>query len=44
MISNLAHIDPAAKIGNDVIIDPFAFIEAGVTIGDGTHIMSHTTI
>lgn len=44
MISPLAHIHPAAKIGNDVIIDPFAVIESGVTIGDGSHIMSHTTL
>jgi UDP-N-acetylglucosamine acyltransferase len=44
MISSLAHIHPDAIIGKDVIIDPFAVIEAGVTIGDGTHIMSHTTI
>ena len=44
MISPLAHIDAAAKIGNNVTIDPFAVIESGVTIGDGTHIMSHATI
>jgi len=44
MISTLAHIDPAAKIGNNVTIDPFAVIESGVTIGDDTHIMSHATI
>jgi UDP-N-acetylglucosamine acyltransferase len=44
MISVLAHIHPAAKIGSDVTIDPFAVIEEGVTIGDGSHIMSHSTI
>ncbi len=44
MISSLAHIDPAASIGNNVTIDSFAVIEDGVTIGDGTHIMSHATI
>lgn len=44
MISPLAHIHPAATIGNNVTIDPFAVIEADVTIGDDTHIMSHTAI
>ena len=44
MISPLAHIDPAATIGNNVTVDPFAVIEAGVTIGDDSHIMSHATI
>jgi UDP-N-acetylglucosamine acyltransferase len=44
MISNLAYINPAARIGNNVKIDPFAVIEAGVTIGDETHIMSHAIV
>lgn len=44
MISPLAHIHPAAQIGNNVQIDPFAVVEEGVIIGDGTCIMSHTVI
>ncbi len=44
MISNLAYINPAANIGNNVKIDPFAVIEAGVTIGDETHVMSHSIV
>ncbi len=44
MISTLAHIHPNAKIGNDVKIEPFVFIEEDVTIGDGSHIMSHAVI
>ncbi len=44
MISNLAYIDPAAKIGNNVKVDPFAVIEAGTSVGDGSHIMSHSII
>lgn len=44
MISPLAHIHPNAKIGNNVRIDAFAFIEEKVTIGDGCHIMSGATI
>lgn len=44
MISNLAYIDPAAKIGSNVKVDPFAVIEAGTSVGDGSHIMSHSII
>ena len=44
MISSLAHIHPAAQIGNNVRIDPFAVIDEGVVIGEGTHVMSHAVI
>ncbi len=44
MISPLAHIHPNAKLGKDIIVDPFAVIEEDVIIGDGTHIMAHAVI
>lgn len=44
MIHSLASINPSAIIGSNVIIDPFAVIEGGVTIGDNTHIMSHAIV
>ncbi len=44
MISPLAHVDPSAKIGANVTIHPFAFIDADVEIGDGCEIMSYTSI
>lgn len=44
MISPLAHIDPSAKIGENVTIYPFAFIDADVEIGDGCVIMPYTSI
>jgi UDP-N-acetylglucosamine acyltransferase len=44
MISSFAHIHPAAQIGKEVTIDPFAVIEEGVVIGEGTHIMSHAVV
>jgi UDP-N-acetylglucosamine acyltransferase len=44
MISPLAHIHPAAQIGDNVKIHPFAVIEDGVTIGEGTEVMSHAII
>ena len=43
-LSNLAYIHPEAKIGKNVIIDAFAFIDKNVEIGDGTHIHPHVSI
>lgn len=43
-LSNLAYIHPNAKIGKDVIIDAFAFIDNNVEIGDGTHVHPHASI
>ena len=44
MISPLAHVDPAAKIGNNVTIHPFAFIDADVVIGDNCEIHPYVSI
>ena len=33
MISPLAYVDPEAKIGKNVTIEPFAYIEKDVEIG-----------
>lgn len=44
MISQLAHVDPSAKLGKDVIVHPFAFIDADVEIGDGCEIMPYASI
>jgi UDP-N-acetylglucosamine acyltransferase len=44
MISNLAYVDPDARLGKDVKVDPFAYIAANVEIGDGTWIGPHATI
>ncbi len=44
MISTLAHIDPKAKIGDNVTIDPFTMIGENVTIGDNTWIGPNVTI
>ncbi|MDH6304405.1 UDP-N-acetylglucosamine acyltransferase [Parabacteroides sp. PF5-5] len=42
--SPLAVIHPEAKIGKNVIIDPFVVIEKDVEIGDHSHILSHAVI
>lgn len=44
ILSNLAYIHPEAKLGNDVIVDAFAFIDKNVEIGDGTHIHPHASV
>lgn len=44
MISPLAHVDPSAKIGENVTIHPFAYIDQNVEIGDGCEIMPYTSI
>lgn len=43
-ISPLAHIHKNAKIGENVIIEPFAVVHEEVSIAEGTHIMSHAVI
>lgn len=44
MISPLAHVDPSAKIGDNVTIHPFAFIDKDVEIGDGCEIMPYASV
>jgi UDP-N-acetylglucosamine acyltransferase len=44
MISNLAFVHPDARLGKDVIIEPFAYVAGNVTIGDGTWIGPNSTI
>jgi len=44
MISNLAFVHPDARIGKDVIIEPFAYVAGNVIIGDETWIGPNATI
>jgi len=44
MISPMTHIDPKAKLGENVTIDPFTMIHENVEIGDNTWIGSNVTI
>ncbi len=44
MIPQNCHVDPSAKIGANVTIHPFAFIDQDVEIGDNTVIMPFTSI
>ena len=38
MISNLAYVHPDARLGKDVVVEPFAYIAGDVVIGDGSWI------
>ena len=44
MISDKAHIDPSAKIGENVTIHPFAYIDKDVEIGDNTASLTATSV
>lgn len=43
-ISTLAYVSPEAKLGDNIIVEPFAFIDGNVEIGDGTRIMTQATV
>lgn len=44
MISQLAHIHPGAKLGENCTIEPFVYIDDNVVIGDNCHIMAHASV
>ena len=44
MISSNAHVDPSAKLGRNVKVHPFSFIDADVEIGDDCEIMPYAMI
>ena len=44
MISSLAYVDPSAKIGKNVTIHPFVYIDKNVEIGDNNVIMPNGAV
>lgn len=44
MISKQAYVHPDAKLGEGVVVEPFAYIAGDVVIGDGCWIGVHATI
>ena len=44
MISNLSYIHSSAKLGENVVVEPFAYIGENVVIGEGTWVGPHSTI
>ena len=43
-IHPLAAVDESAVIADDVVIGPFSYVEANVTIGEGCRLDSHSTL
>lgn len=43
-ISPLAYVHPEARLADDVTVEAFVYIDAGVEIGAGSHIMSHASV
>lgn len=44
MIRPLAYVNPGAKLGKDVIVHPFAFIDNDVEIGDRCEVLPYASI
>lgn len=40
----MAFVHPEAKLGENVIVEPFAYIDANTEIGEGTRVMTQATI
>lgn len=40
----MAYVSPDAKLGKNVVVEPFAYIGDNTEIGDGTYIMSQATV
>ena len=43
-ISSLAYVHPEAKLGENVIVEPFAYVDRNTDLGDGSRIMTHAAI
>ena len=43
-ISSMAFVHPEAKLVENVIVEPFAYVDANTEIGDGTRVMTQATI
>jgi UDP-N-acetylglucosamine acyltransferase len=40
----MAFVHPEAKLGENVIVEPFAYVDANTEIGEGTRVMTQATI
>jgi UDP-N-acetylglucosamine acyltransferase len=43
-VSSMAFVHPEAKLGENVIVEPFAYIDGNTEIGDGTRVMTQASI
>ena len=44
MVSNLAHVNPNARLADNVTVEPFAYIDENVEIGEGSWIGPNATV
>ncbi|MDX9948153.1 MAG: acyl-ACP--UDP-N-acetylglucosamine O-acyltransferase [Bacteroidales bacterium] len=44
MVSNLAYVNPRARLADNVTVEPFAYIDENVEIGEGTWIGPNSTV
>ncbi|MBK5195853.1 MAG: acyl-ACP--UDP-N-acetylglucosamine O-acyltransferase [Proteiniphilum sp.] len=43
-VSSMAFVHPEARLGENVIVEPFAYIDSNTEIGDGTRVMTQASI
>ncbi len=43
-VSSLAFVHPEAILGDNVIVEPFAYVDENTEIGDGTRVMAQATV
>ncbi|MCE5204960.1 MAG: acyl-ACP--UDP-N-acetylglucosamine O-acyltransferase [Porphyromonadaceae bacterium] len=43
-VSTMAFVHPEAKLGENVIVEPFAYVDRNTEIGDGTKVMTQATV
>ncbi len=43
-VSTMAFVHPEAKLGDNVIVEPFAYVDRNTEVGDGTRVMMQATV
>jgi UDP-N-acetylglucosamine acyltransferase len=43
-VSSMAFVHPEARLGDNVIVEPFAYIDANTEIGEGTRVMTQSSV
>lgn len=43
-VSSLAFVHPEAVLGDNVVVEPFAYVDRNTEIGDGCRVMTHATV
>ena len=43
-VSSMAFVHPEARLGDNVIVEPFAYVDANTEIGEGTRVMTQSSV